>query len=67
MINSIQLLIIFQLYYNTNLEIKVLLASTQKHTNPEKKIGCTLYLKYNENKLLQQIIIISEYPKLQTP
>lgn len=35
-----------------NLEIKVLLASKQKHTNPEKETGCTSYLKYNENKLL---------------
>lgn len=52
MINSIQLFILVQPYYNMNLKVKVSLALKQKHTNPEKETGCTSYLKYNENKLL---------------
>ena len=39
MMSSIQYMILLQIYYNTNLKIKALLAPTQKkNPKPEKKI-----------------------------
>ena len=52
MMSSIQYMILLQLYYNTNLKIKALLAPTQKKKiqNQKKKSGFSLYPIYNKMK-----------------
>ena len=51
MMSSIQYMILLQLYYNTNLKIKALLAPTHKKIqNQKKKSGFSLYPIYNKMK-----------------
>ena len=67
--SSIQLVILFQLYYNTNLKIKSFTSSNiQKNPKPEKKkkSGYSSYTIYNKMKSSQQIMNTSKYPEWQT-